>query len=164
MHILIYFLFHNQYDAGIFGFVIVWRRQFHCDVVCNVTVLRSLNFLLHLYNLHFIKDIKSSWTNLGDKTMSFIAIVNSFNGLDVVFFKLDEQMVDLLTFLICIVMKLFCGFISFLWNRVKNAGKVQLCDKYVSKTCIRDDRKRSCRLLFYTSSSYKYIYIHQVFL
>jgi hypothetical protein len=35
-------------------------------------------------------------------------------GRDAVFFKLDERMVDLLTFLIYIVMKLFCGFISFL--------------------------------------------------
>jgi hypothetical protein len=34
--------------------------------------------------------------------MSFIAIVNSFKGWDAVFFKLDERMVDLLTFLICI--------------------------------------------------------------
>jgi hypothetical protein len=78
---------------------------------------------------HFIKDTKSSWINLGDKTMSFIAIINSFKGRDAVFFKLDERMVDLLTFLICIVMKLFCGFISFLWNRVMNARKVLLCDK-----------------------------------
>jgi hypothetical protein len=78
------FYFINQYDAGIFGFVIVWCCQFHCDVVCNVTVWRSFNFLLHL------KDTKSSWTNLGDKTMSFIAIVNSFKGWDAVFFKVSD--------------------------------------------------------------------------
>jgi hypothetical protein len=65
-----------------------------------------------------MKDTKSYWTNLGDKTKSFIAIVNSFKGRDAVFFQLDERMFDLLTFLICIVMKLFCVFISFLWNHV----------------------------------------------
>jgi hypothetical protein len=27
-------------------------RQFDCDVVCNITVWRSLNFLLHLFSLH----------------------------------------------------------------------------------------------------------------
>jgi hypothetical protein len=52
MRISIYFLFHKQNVVGIFHFVIVWRRQFDCDIVCNVTVWRSFNFLLHLFSLH----------------------------------------------------------------------------------------------------------------
>jgi hypothetical protein len=31
---------------------VVWRRQFHCDVVCHVTVWRRFNFLLYLFSLH----------------------------------------------------------------------------------------------------------------
>jgi hypothetical protein len=59
---------------------------------------------------HFIKGTKSSWSNLSDKIISSTAIVNSFKGRHAVFFMLDEKMVDLLTFLICIVIKLFCEF------------------------------------------------------
>ena len=50
--------------------------------------------------------------------MSFITIANSFKGRGAVFFKLDERMVDLLTFLIYIVMKQFCEFISFSWEKL----------------------------------------------
>jgi hypothetical protein len=139
MHILIYFLFHNQNDARIFCFVIVWDRQFDCDVAGKVMVWRSLNFMFYTY-FHFLKDTESCWTNLGDKIMSFIAIVNGFKGWDAVFYMLDKWMVDPLIFLICIVMKLLCEFISFLWNRVMNSGKVLLCDNnvhvYYIATCI----------------------------
>jgi hypothetical protein len=79
---------------------------------------------------HFIKDTKSSWTNVGDKIMYINVTVNNFKGQYAVFFMLDKWMVDVLTILICIAMKLFCEFISFLWNRVMNAGKVLLCDKW----------------------------------
>jgi hypothetical protein len=60
-----------------------------------------------------------------------LASVNSFKGQNAVFFMFNDWMVDLLIFLICIVtcMKLFCKFISFLWNRVMNAGKALLCDQ-----------------------------------
>jgi hypothetical protein len=47
---------------------------------------------------------------------------------DMLFSLCDEWIIDLLTYLICIVMKLFCKFISFLWNHVMNPRKVLLFD------------------------------------
>jgi hypothetical protein len=122
MHILIYFLFHNQNVARVFPIVIVWHHQFDCDVVCIVTVWRSWNFLLLLFR---IKDTECSWTNVSNKILYFIVIGYSFKGRYAVFFMLDEWM----TFLICTVMKQFIEFISFLWKRILNVGKVLLCAK-----------------------------------
>jgi hypothetical protein len=63
--------------------------------------------------------------------MSFTIIVNNFKA------QLYAIFIDLLAFLVCIVIKLFCKFISFLWNRVMIAGKVLLCDKcnYIFTRC-----------------------------
>jgi hypothetical protein len=70
---LIYSLFHNQNVAGIFHFVIVWSHQLDCDVFCNATVWRRLNFLL--YFLEFHKKTKYSSSNVSDKIMCFIFII-----------------------------------------------------------------------------------------
>jgi hypothetical protein len=127
MHILIYFLLHNHNVAEIFRYVIVSRVN---SIVMSSVTSQFEEACTFCYTyFHFIKDTKSSWTNIGNKIVSFTVIVNNFKGRYGVFFMLDEWMVDHLTFLICTVMKLFCEFISFLWNCVINAGKILLCDE-----------------------------------
>jgi hypothetical protein len=97
-------------------------------VTSSVTSLFEEAWTFCYTYFHFIRDPKSTWTNVVDKIVSFTVIVNSFKGRHAVFIMFDEWMVDPLTFLICIVMKLFCEFISLLWNCVMNTEKVLLCD------------------------------------
>jgi hypothetical protein len=124
------------------------------DVVYSIATLSETSWFEEAWTFyytyfHFIKDTKYSWTNPGNNIMFFTSIVNSFKGRYPVFFNMfDEWMVDLLTFLICIVMKLLCKFISFLWNRVLNAGKVLLCDKMIHLNLI-DDKEREFNIELY---------------
>jgi hypothetical protein len=131
MYFLIHFLFHNQNIARPVCFGIVWRRRFDCDVVCNDTIWRSLSlsFLWHLFSLHKRHKILLNQRWRQNNVIYHHCL--QFQMTVCCFVMLDEWMFDLLTFLICIVMKLFCKFILFLWNCVMNAGKVLMCDKYI---------------------------------
>jgi hypothetical protein len=103
--------------------IIVWCCQFKCDV----TVWRSLKFLLHFFSLY--KDTKSSWTNKCLLPSLLTVSKNYMYIMDMMFSFLNDR----LTFQICIVMKLFCELISFLWNRVINSWKVLQKCCYVIK-------------------------------
>ena len=69
--------------------------QFICHIVCNIMIWRR-NFCNNYF--HFTEDTKSSWTNLGNKTIPFTVIINSFkDDIYAVFctFSLTNEFIDL---------------------------------------------------------------------